>query len=203
MVLIHGWAGSAESWGPVAARLSESTDFEPVCVRLPGSPGGGSGDEASIAAAAARVVTHLRARGQASVLVGHSMGGQISLLVHAAVPELVVGEVVIDPAYGADPSGAEAMEEWARQIERRGHDALGPFFEGALGSLDERTRAAIMGDLGNTSVATIVSCSAALSSSGAEVPNTSSKAASNATSPRWSLAMSMIESRSRVLTHEP
>ncbi len=158
IVLVHGWAGSAESWGPVSELLGNTSTIGPVVsVRLPGSPGAPKGEMCTISGAATSVIAALRELRRPAVIVGHSMGAQVTLMTQLAVPDVVLGEVVIDPAYASTDTVAE-MSEWAAEIDRRGHDALAGFFETAMGGgLPESSTTQIRADLLHTSSATIAS----------------------------------------------
>lgn len=104
VVLVHGWAGSAESWGPVAQLLKAEHGYSVHSMRLPGSPGG-AGGPATIPAGRDSLIALLRTLERPAVLVGHSLGAQVTLRAHAAAPSLVHSEIVIDPAYGAAGAG--------------------------------------------------------------------------------------------------
>lgn len=95
---------------------------------------------ATIADAVDHVIEVAAGLGTPSGLVGHSLGGQITLLAQVLRPELFAAEIVIDPAYGAAPAEAPGMSRWADDIERRGPAALSGFFAPALGTLSPETR---------------------------------------------------------------
>lgn len=135
IVLVHGWAGSAESWAPVVARLEAAMpSTQVIAARLPGSPGGSSTAPSTIPAAARALTDLLEGDTGPALLVGHSMGAQVTLLAAVQSPHLVLGEVVIDPAYGAADGEREHMERWASDIDRIGHPAVDEFFRSAIGT---------------------------------------------------------------------
>lgn len=155
VVLVHGWAGSAESWRPVEALLDE-TVWSVVAVRLPGSPGGDSGP-ATIARAAAQTVELLRDLGEPAVLVGHSMGAQVTMLAHGQAPECVRSEVVVDAAYAGDAESRPQMAEWATDIERHGLSRVSEFFVSATRGMSSAEAQRVQADLSATDPAVIAS----------------------------------------------
>lgn len=156
IVLVHGWAGSAESWEPVEQRLAAHRNFVVHGVRLPGSPRG-SDAPPTISSAVKELVALLRAMDAPAVLVGHSLGAQVTLRAHAEVPNQVLTEVVIDPAYGAAAEERDAMAQWAAQIEVLGHPAIAAFFTTAGSGLSTSDLARLQEDLHSTSPQTIAS----------------------------------------------
>lgn len=159
VVLVHGWAGSAQSWAPVVRSLADRNPGRSVLpVALPGSPGARNGFDRTIAGAVATVVDAVRGLDRAVVLVGHSMGAQVTLLAAARLGDAVLGEVVVDPAYGAAESSRAGMSEWASEIESDGHAAVRTFFESALGqNLAQVDADRILADLSATEPADIAS----------------------------------------------
>lgn len=155
ILLVHGWAGSAESWHPIVSRLRARVNGPVVAVRLPGSPGALEGGTPTIAGAAAMLAESLRAQASPALLVGHSMGAQATLLAHAITPESVLGEIVIDPAYGASVTEHASMVEWASRIETQGHVAVHDFFASAAATLSPGDRDRLLADLRATPPAII------------------------------------------------
>lgn len=156
IVLVHGWAGSAESWRPVVAALDALGGWRVHAIRLPGSPGSASAAPPTIGGAAAELAALLGALGRPAVLVGHSMGAQVTLRAHVSAPHMVLSEIVVEPAYGA-PDGREAMRRWAERIESTGHASLTGFFDEAGAGLSQPDRAALHADLLATPVPVIAS----------------------------------------------
>lgn len=155
IVLVHGWAGSAEAWHPIVSRLRAKARGPVIAVRLPGSPGAPEGGTPTIPGAAAMLAEMLRAQARPVLLVGHSMGAQVTLLAHAMEPESVLGEVVIDPAYGASHTAHAEMLEWASRIETQGHAAAYDFFAAAAATLPLGGGELLLADLSATHPAVI------------------------------------------------
>lgn len=123
-----------------------------TAVALPGAPGATTRETADIPGATRTVLDVLRALDAPAVLVGHSMGAQITLLAQAERPDLVDSEVVLDPAYGSTADRDE-MARWADEIEAAGHDRLRAFFAEATDSpLLDDVRADVLADLRATPV---------------------------------------------------
>lgn len=155
VVLVHGWAGSAESWLPVQKALDTEV-WEIIALRLPGSPGGSKG-AATVSHAARQLVSVIQELPRPAVLVGHSMGAQLTLLAHAEVPDLVHSEVVIDPAYAGDATSRQEMENWAAQIELLGLPSVSDFFADATIGMAPADAARVLEDLRATDPAVIAS----------------------------------------------
>lgn len=155
ILLVHGWAGSAEAWHPIIARLDARTAGPVIAVRLPGSPGAPESEEATIRHAGAMLAKMMRTYDHPALLVGHSMGAQVTLLAHSMAPERVLGEVVIDPAYGAADTTHAGMDEWAARIENEGHSAAIEFFTSAAVNLSSDDRSRLLADFEATPASTI------------------------------------------------
>jgi pimeloyl-ACP methyl ester carboxylesterase len=151
LVLVHGWAGSAEAWTPVLFDLDPGLWGPVTAMRLPHSPGWSGTEQPTIPSAADELIEVLEAQPSPAVIVGHSMGAQITLAAHSRRPDLVLGEIVIDPAYGASPAVADEMRTWAAAIAEGGHDAVLPFFITGLGNVAEPVRAKVLDDVRATS----------------------------------------------------
>ncbi|GAB2622794.1 hypothetical protein GCM10027067_38700 [Pseudactinotalea suaedae] len=105
----------------------------------------------------AAVVADLEANGPA-ILVGHSLGGQVTTLAHVARPDLVVAEAVIDPAYGHPDRDRARLEEWALSVERAPLATVEAFVNGAFGpATPEGVRASVLADLRGTDPAAFAS----------------------------------------------
>ena len=155
VVFVHGWAGSAESWQPVCDRLDPG-DWKVTTLRLPGSRGAAPATP-SVHQSASQLVTFLEGATEPAIVVGHSMGAQVTLLAHGAAPQHVLGEIVIDPAYGGAADSRPAMAAWAERIRREGHPAVSDFFRSATRGLDSASADRILADLHETTPATVAS----------------------------------------------
>lgn len=132
VILVHGWAGSARSWDSVFPALRAEGFENVVAVKLPGSPGATGHSDFTVRAAADDVARVAAESERPPLLVGHSMGAQITLLVHQIMGAALAGEIVIDPAYGSDSTPAENAS-WADRIEIGGHEVVREFFQSAVG----------------------------------------------------------------------
>lgn len=131
VVFVHCWACNHEFWRhqvePVAA-----AGYRVVTLDLPGH--GDSGDdrtEWSIPGLAADVATVIDELGLERVLlVGHSMGGPVSVEVARRLPGRVAGIACVDTLHNAEqefpPEVAESMAESLRQDYRGGLEAFIP-----------------------------------------------------------------------------
>jgi pimeloyl-ACP methyl ester carboxylesterase len=157
LILVHGWAGSAELWRSVLPALGEQGYHDVTAIRLPGSPGDESARPATVQAAAEQLIELVEGRAERPLLVGHSLGAQVTLLAHGALGERVAGEVVIDPAYCSDATG-EAMDAWADRIELEGVPAVRGFFAAASGTrMSAADKRQLLQDVEATSAETISS----------------------------------------------
>lgn len=119
-----------------------------AAIDLPGHAG--ASGPATVPSAVAAVVADLEANGPA-VLLGHSLGGQVTALAHISCPDLVVAEVVIEPAYGHPDGDRARLEEWARSVERAPLATVAAFINGAFGpATPAEVRTSILADLRRT-----------------------------------------------------
>jgi pimeloyl-ACP methyl ester carboxylesterase len=94
-VFIHGGLCDQRSWAPQVADLSR--DHRCIAVDLRGCGGSEAAPPFDIAQAASDVAGLLTALGIGPVIVvGHSMGGLVALLLNDLRPDLVLGVVTID-----------------------------------------------------------------------------------------------------------
>lgn len=155
ILLVHGWAGSAEAWHPIVAKLHARATGPVIAVRLPGSPGAPKRHETTIQGAASMLAEMLSTFDHPALLVGHSMGAQVTMLAHSIAPEGVLGEVVVDPAYGAVDTTHDAIEAWATRIENEGQSAAFAFFASAAVDLSSDDRNRVLADFEATPASTI------------------------------------------------
>jgi len=93
LILIHGLAGDHLSWPPDVRRLPDYTVYS---LDLPGHGKSGGPDLQSIPAYAGRVVQFLNDVGLfKAVVVGHSLGGAVTLTLASEHPERLAGIVLI------------------------------------------------------------------------------------------------------------
>lgn len=70
------------------------------------------------------------------LLIGHSMGGQLTLYVHTHYPQLVAGEVVLDPALGASEEEVAGQSAMLDNLRRDAYATIESFIHGVFpGSL--------------------------------------------------------------------
>lgn len=93
MLLVHGQPGSAEDWDPVVEQLG--SELRVLAVDRPGY--GASALEARAMSGNAELLADLVASrvGRPVVVVGHSYGGGVALLMAARRPEAVAGLVLV------------------------------------------------------------------------------------------------------------
>ncbi|MHB1519385.1 MAG: alpha/beta fold hydrolase [Acidimicrobiales bacterium] len=113
LVFVHGGGAHARWWTPVAARFSD--DFRVVCVDLSGHGDSGHRSEYSLERWTDEVVTAAEAGSIEGppVVIGHSMGGFVTLATAARHGDLVAGAIVCDsPVTEPDPEiGAYRLRE--------------------------------------------------------------------------------------------
>jgi len=138
LLLIHGLAGSIESWVEVFDEFSQS--FHVIAVDLPGC---GQSDKPPLQYTvdyfAEFVCRFMEFTGfHPAILVGHSMGGMISIKTYRKCREKIVGMVLIDAA-GMSETPAKKIREYMG--DRWNMERLKKFYRdcvlGRLGILDE------------------------------------------------------------------
>jgi len=138
LLLIHGLGGSIESWEEIFDELSKS--FHILAVDLPGC---GQSDKPELQYTidyfAEFICRFMESTGfQSSTLVGHSMGGMISIKTYLRCPEKVEALVLIDAA-GLSETAAKKIREYME--DGWNMDRLKKFYRecvlGRLGELDE------------------------------------------------------------------
>ncbi|KAB8291044.1 alpha/beta fold hydrolase [Bifidobacterium avesanii] len=156
VVLVHGWGGSARAWDGV--RWPER--WHAFAYELPGHASRRNDGPFTIRHATEGLAEFIRAkvagsaeRSLPTIVVAHSMGGQLSLLLNAEHPELLDGEVVIDPAYGAPDTPEEVAQHRAdlAGLRERPYETMQRFLQGAFSPyLPDAARDAILIDTGRT-----------------------------------------------------
>lgn len=119
LVFVHCWAGSRAFWKDELDRFADR--YTVIAMDLPGH--GASGDRApehALAALGGDVATVVNdARVERAILIGHSMGGPISLDAAARLPGQVIGVIGIDTLHDADRKlPKEAIEGLANGFEQ-------------------------------------------------------------------------------------
>ncbi|NMN00880.1 hydrolase [Bifidobacterium sp. DSM 109958] len=152
VVLVHGWGGSPEAWRGV----EWPERWRPLAYELPGH-GDRRGDRPfTIRHAADGLAEFIRTHVESDrpvIVVAHSMGGQLSLLLNAEHPELLDGEVVIDPAYGAPDTPEEVAQHRKdlNDLRERPYGTMLRFLHGAFSPyLSEAAKESILVDVGRT-----------------------------------------------------
>ena len=136
LVLLHGFTGSAMSWGPIAEMLAARfTVFAVDIVGHGASSKPDTLDRYAIERAARDVGTAVASFGfRRGSWLGYSMGGRLALFIAAAMPGAVERLVLI----GASPGLADAEQREARRvadealadrIEREGVEAFVDYWE--------------------------------------------------------------------------
>jgi pimeloyl-ACP methyl ester carboxylesterase len=128
VVLTHGWGATAHMWEPQVAELAKHARVITWDLRGHGrseSPDDASAYSTDIALADLEELVDERR----VVLVGHSLGGQLSMAFTLHRPDLVEGLGLLSTGPGY--RNAEAMQGWndnierqARALEKRGMEAL-------------------------------------------------------------------------------
>ena len=123
-VLIHGWASGSVYWEPLAERLLDA-GREVWIADLPGyHPGEALPQDFAwtLDSVAASVAAAIEARSDRAVhLVGHSMGGSVSLTLAAARPELVATITLVGMA--PVPQNQEFKDVLRSQLDQGFFDA--------------------------------------------------------------------------------
>ncbi len=136
LVLLHGFTGSAMSWGPLAEMLAARNTV--LAVDIVGHGASGKPDDLApyaIDRAARDAVAAMLALGfRRASWLGYSMGGRLALYVAATLPTAVDRLVLIGASPGlADPGEREARraddEALADRIETEGVPAFVDYWE--------------------------------------------------------------------------
>jgi pimeloyl-ACP methyl ester carboxylesterase len=137
VVLTHGWGATAHMWEPQVAALAPHARV--VTWDLRGHGRSESPDDASAYSHDIALGDLDELVGERAVLVGHSLGGQLSLSFALRHPGRVLGLGLLSTGPGyRDQAGRDqwnaTIERQARALERRGMEALpaGPEMHGDL-----------------------------------------------------------------------
>lgn len=143
LVLVHGFLDQAFSWTPFVDVLTQRAK-QPLWIIAP--DGRGHGDSAWVGAGGyyhfpdyvfdlSCVVRALRL--QQFRLLGHSMGGTISLLYSGAFPKQIIRLVLIEGVGPVGMSFTDApvkMEQWITEVHHRGRDHFREYTSMAAGA---------------------------------------------------------------------
>lgn len=145
LVLVHGLGSDRSRWAPIVERLADS--FRCVSVDLPGH--GDSGDEGRDALSAAVAVqeTWTGLGVVQPVVVGHSLGSTVALLVAALFSPRSV--VAVDPVHLYTPHFADGLAPFRDRLLGDDFDAAFAEWEQTLdlGPVDDEGRAALLAGL--------------------------------------------------------
>jgi len=127
VVLTHGWGATAHMWEPQVAALRDRARV--VTWDLRGHGRSPSPDDASAYSHDIALDDLDALVGERAILVGHSLGGQLSLSFALRHPDRVAGLGLLSTGPGyRDPAGREewngTIERQARALEKRGMEAL-------------------------------------------------------------------------------
>ena len=99
LVFIHGWCCDRSYFAPQVDHFASSHRVVAVDQRGHGKTAHAADGDYSVAAVAADAAELVDGLGlDRPVLIGHSLGGLVSLAVAASRPELIRGVVMVDPA---------------------------------------------------------------------------------------------------------
>jgi pimeloyl-ACP methyl ester carboxylesterase len=118
LVFLHGWCGDRQSWKHQLDTFA--ADYRVVAIDLGGHGESGKDRKAwSVTGLAGDVVTVVQALGlKRVVLIGHSMGGPVSLAAAARLPGVVAGVVGVDTLHNAEYQWSEEqMKQFAQGFE--------------------------------------------------------------------------------------
>jgi pimeloyl-ACP methyl ester carboxylesterase len=125
LVFIHGWCGDREAW-------KNQVDFFAPNYRVVTLDLGGHGEsgkdrkEWSIAGLAGDVEAVVKALGlKRVILVGHSMGGPVSLVAAKRMPGIVVGVIGVDTLHNAE-------YKWPEEVSKKYLEAFEADFKGTM-----------------------------------------------------------------------
>lgn len=146
-VLIHGWAGSPRVWNFVPW----SQDWTVLPYTLPGHDERRDEGPCTIPSAGEDLAAFIRCNvpsGEQVLLIGHSMGGQLTLCVHTHYPQLVAGEVVLDPALGVSEEEVAGQSAMLDNLRRDAYATIESFIHGAFSRFtSDKAKTVIMKDI--------------------------------------------------------
>lgn len=117
-VLIHGWACDRDDWTPITVDLTRYGRV--ITVDLPGhgSSAPDPDDVYTAASMARHVLNVMDALGLGRVVVfGHSAGTEVAIALAVEHPDRVAALVMVDPAYGFEPSQRDMISGVIRDLD--------------------------------------------------------------------------------------
>ena len=121
IVLLHGFLGSGEIWKNFARRLSKT--FQVITIDLPGHGLSGNSGIVNSMDDMAEAVHHVlkSVNTSACVMVGHSMGGYVTLAFAEKYPRMLKGFVLFHSQAGADNDVARTNRERTISLVEKDH----------------------------------------------------------------------------------
>jgi len=124
IVLLHGFLESSNIWNFFIPSLSEKRQV--ICIDLPGHGKSGNLEEVHtmelMAGAVHHVLTHLEI--EKATLVGHSMGGYVSLAFSEKFPIMTSGLALINSSPDEDSEERKATRDRAASLVKRNKTAF-------------------------------------------------------------------------------
>lgn len=119
ILLLHGGNQSAHSWDLVSLHLSDRYHVFALDQRGHGDSEWSRDQDYSIDAKAADVLAFIENQGiESPVIMGHSMGGRVTMQVALARPDLARGIVLVDVGPELSPAGVEVIANFVtRNVE--------------------------------------------------------------------------------------
>lgn len=130
MILLHGFTGASDAWGPAIVEGLSAAGYPPAMVDLPGhGPHVGRTDPAHFTLDAACLSISAAGDGQPRPLAGYSMGGRIALAYAVRHPERVTRLVLESASPGLQSEEERTArrasdEELALRLESWGIEAF-------------------------------------------------------------------------------
>lgn len=124
IVFLHGFLETSKIWGPLAEEIS--TQRQVICVDLPGHGQTGNFGEIHTMELMAEVVhTVLRNLNiSTATLMGHSMGGYVSLAFAEKFPHMTTGIVLLNSTPEADSEEKKIVRDRAAKLVNRNKKAF-------------------------------------------------------------------------------
>jgi len=118
LVMIHGVGLRAEAWCAVVPKLADR--YRVICVDMPGHGASALDEATTLADFTGRIATFLAALEGPVHLVGHSMGGLLSIEVAARLPQKVCAVVALNTVYKRSAEAARDIAARSEALSRAG-----------------------------------------------------------------------------------